>query len=58
MAFMCMNCQRDTICRHCKFIVNDLHICKLCKITLEFDESGGIKRTETLFEKPKVNSFK
>ena len=59
MAFQCMNCMRETICRSCKFIEDDQHICKLCSISLSFDDpsAGNGTRAETLFESARPEQF-
>mmetsp|Transcript_33695 Transcript_33695/g.41543 ORF Transcript_33695/g.41543 Transcript_33695/m.41543 type:complete len:101 (+) Transcript_33695:44-346(+) len=54
MANLCMNCQMETICRNCKIIDGDQHICKLCSISFAF-ETGP--RSSTFFFDPRPEDF-
>ena len=43
---LCMNCERETICRNCTYFVDTLHCCKLCKVALELTVTQTHEGTE------------
>ena len=55
MANLCQNCQIETICRNCKMIEDDKHICKLCSISFFQMRQDG--RSGTLFSEPDPDAF-
>ena len=43
--FICMNCKEELICRNCKYILGDQHICKLCTGSLKSTDVKSISQS-------------